>query len=108
MKTHKLRTKFFSNIGPGKEKADGSKGYLVLLVPGVGTVKEVDGHLVVLIQPLHHKRLEPAEINKEVFGILYANICAMLVLRSIYAISISVIFVPGRVTRRFGKICPQF
>jgi hypothetical protein len=93
MKTHKLRTKKFYNIGPGREKADGSKGYLVLLVPGVGTVKEVDGHLVVLIQPLHHKRLEPAEINKEVFGIIYVNTRVILVPRRISAVYISVILV---------------
>ena len=33
--------------------------YLVLFVPGVGTVKELDGDFVVLVQPLQDEGLEP-------------------------------------------------
>ena len=34
----------------------------VLLVPGVGTVEELQGHVVVLVEPLHDKGLEPGRV----------------------------------------------
>jgi hypothetical protein len=44
--------------------------YFVLLVSGVGTVQEVDGDLVVLVEPLHHERLEPPGTDVMIFEII--------------------------------------
>ena len=42
--------------------------YLVLLVPDVGRVQELEADLVVLPQPLDHKGLEPtAKVKKQYF-----------------------------------------
>ena len=36
--------------------------YPVLFIPGVGPVEELEGHIVVLVEPLHHEGLEPRRV----------------------------------------------
>ena len=52
-------------------------GYLVLFVANISTIEKFQRYVVILVQPLHYKRLKPPEKEGELdqFVVLGEHIC---------------------------------